>query len=244
MKENTLQEDLENAQEQIELLNEKSDSITEELNASINHNKYLDCQQNPKLKQDIESWSSIKNQLLSEVKCCKNKAKELETAFKDLERKSKLQVEKMLEEKRQVVYQFAAYKGKMEYQESEVKKLESELSKKSNDIGLKNNEIMKEREKSRLLESKLKTLEKKLTEAERQNKNLVKNLSKTQMEEAIEKTKMAFEARLDFDTLAKEKQRNRTLQECLTRKDRQLNKLLEEQTKSRSSVSQPKREAQ
>ncbi|PWA16813.1 hypothetical protein CCH79_00021124, partial [Gambusia affinis] len=53
---------------------------------------------------------------------------------------------------------------------------------------------------------------------------------------------MAFEARLDFDAIAKEKQRSRNLQQCLTKKDRQINELLKEQAKRRRSFSPLKRE--
>ncbi|PWA27681.1 hypothetical protein CCH79_00000282 [Gambusia affinis] len=115
VKENKLQEDLEKALEQIGLLNEKIDLITKELNASLKQNKYMECQEIPK------------NQL-SEVKCYQNKVTELQTSFKNLERDSKLQIERTLKEKRQVMSQLTGCKVQVEQHESEVKKLEFELS--------------------------------------------------------------------------------------------------------------------
>ncbi|XP_043992590.1 tropomyosin alpha-4 chain-like [Gambusia affinis] len=242
IKQNKLQEELEKAQEQIELQNEKIISLTKELNVSLKKNKDFECQTIPKLKQEIESWTSHKHKLSSEVQSYQHKVKELQCSIKNLERKTKVQDEK-LEEQRKICHVTESI-VKREQHASEVERLKAELSRKVNDIGMKNIEIKKEREKSRLLEAKVKALERNLSEAQKENKDLVKKLSKTPMEEAIEKTKIAFEARIDFDTLAKEKQRSRALQECLTRKDRQLNKLLEDQSKKRSTFSDLTREAQ
>ncbi|PWA15586.1 hypothetical protein CCH79_00019339 [Gambusia affinis] len=89
------------------------------VNASLKQNKYLECQQIPKLKQEIESWSSQSNQLLSEVKRYKlnikqTDIKELQTSFRNLEKDSKVQVDKILAEKKHVMSQLAAYKSKVE----------------------------------------------------------------------------------------------------------------------------------
>ncbi|XP_043983380.1 centrosomal protein of 135 kDa-like [Gambusia affinis] len=244
IKQDILEQDLEKAQEQIELLDEKVDSLTKDLKISHRQNRYLSNEKIPKLKLEIATWSSHRNQLLAEVKSYQSKVKDLQNSFKTLERESKLQLEKTIEEKRQVTSEFATYRIKTEKKEHEIKKLEIELSKKVNDIGLKNIEIQKEKEKSKLLEGTVRELEKKLMEAENENKNLTKKLAKTPREEAIEKTRIAFEARLDFDALAKEKQRSRMLQESLTKKERQLNELLEEQAKKRPSFAHVKREAE
>ncbi|XP_043956423.1 vicilin-like seed storage protein At2g18540 [Gambusia affinis] len=242
IKEHKLQEELTKAQEQIGLQNEKIISLTKELNVSLKKSKDLEYQTIPKLKQEIESWTSHKNKLSSEVQSYQHKVKDLQTSIKNLERKTKQQEEK-LEEQRQMC-QVPESIVKREQHASEVERLKAELSRKVNDIGMKNIEIKKEREKSRLLEAKVKALERNLTEAQKENKDLIKKLAKTPMEEAIEKTRIAFEARIDFDTLAKEKQRSRALQECLTRKDRELHKLQEEQTKKRSTFSDLTKEAQ
>lgn len=108
---------------------------------------------------------------------------------------------------------------------------------------MENNEIMKEKEKSRILECEIKTLGRQLMETE---KHLIKKLSKSPVDEAIEKTKQEFKAKINLTSsiLAEEKQRNRTLVKCLMRKDRQVNKLLKKQARSRSKLSQPKRDAE
>ncbi|XP_043998845.1 uveal autoantigen with coiled-coil domains and ankyrin repeats-like [Gambusia affinis] len=244
IKEDILEQDLEKAQEQIDLLNEKVDSLTKELQISHRHNRYLNNEKIPKLKLEIETWTSHRNQLLAEVKSYQSKVKDLQNSLKNQERDYKLQIEKIVEEKRQVTSQFTAYRLKTEKNEHEIKRLEIELSKKVNEIGLKNNEIQKEKEKSKLLETSIRELEKKLIEEENENKNLTKKLAKTPRDEAIERTRIAFEARLDFDAFAKEKQRSRMFQELLTKKDRQLNELLEEQAKRRPSPSKVKTEAE
>ncbi|XP_043961441.1 partitioning defective 3 homolog isoform X2 [Gambusia affinis] len=242
IKQNKLEEELAKAQEQIGLQNEKIISLTKELNVSLKKSKDLEYQTIPKLKQEIENWTSHRNKLSSEVQSYQHKVKELQNSVKNLERKTKQQEEK-LEEQRQVC-QVSETIVKREQHASEVERLKAELSRKVNDIGVKNIEIKKERERSRLLEAKIKALERTLSEAQKENKDLVKKMAKTPMEEAIEKTRIAFEARLDFDTLAKEKQKSRALQDCLTRKDRQLNKLLEDQSKKRSTFSDLTKEAQ
>lgn len=213
IKENTLQKDLEKAHEQIGLLTEKNYSITKELNVSLKRNKYLECQQIPKLQQEMETLISHRNQLLSDVKHYKNNYKELESSLKNFEKDSKLQAEKMLADKRKVISQLTAYKIKVEKQQNEVKKLQFELSRKIDDIDTKNNEIMREKEKSGFLEAKIKSLKKKLMVAEN---NLVRNFSKTPNEEDIERNKEEFKARknLTLGILAEEKHQNRTLLKC------------------------------
>ncbi|PWA13770.1 hypothetical protein CCH79_00017134, partial [Gambusia affinis] len=217
IKENILEQDLVKAHDQIELLNEKNYSLNKELKTSLRHNKYRNIEKIPKLKLEIVNWSSQRNQLLAEVKSYQSKVNELQNSFKTLQRESKLKIERTEEEKRQVTSEFAAYRQKTEKKESELKK------RIVNDIGLKNNKILQEKEKSKHLESTVRDLEKKLMEAEIENKNLIEKLSKTPTEEAIEETSTAFEARLDVDALAQEKQRNRALQECLMKTSQQLN---------------------
>uniref|UniRef100_A0A0S7ET63 PPUP9740 n=1 Tax=Poeciliopsis prolifica TaxID=188132 RepID=A0A0S7ET63_9TELE len=168
IKENNLQEDLEKAHRQIGILNDKIESITKELHWSVKQNKYLERQQIPKLKHEVENRSSDKTQLLSEVNQLKNTVKELQISLKNLDRDSKLQVEKILSEKKQVSSQLTAYKGKIEKQYCDMKRLEFELIRKTDEIGMKNSEIMREKDRSRLLEGKIKALEKQLKEAEKE----------------------------------------------------------------------------
>ncbi|XP_054893838.1 rho-associated protein kinase 1-like [Poeciliopsis prolifica] len=242
IKENNLQEDLEKANQQIELLNEKIASLTKELNWSIKQNKYLEGQQIPQLQHELENRGSHRAQLLSEVKQYQTKVKELQSALKNLERDSKQQIDRILLEKRQAMSQITAHKVKIEKQQSEVKKLEFELSRKIDEIGLKNNEIVREKDKSKLLEGTIKALEKQLKEAEKENNILEKKLKKTPKEEAIEKTKIEFKARLNVTStvLAQEKQRNKTLTECLKKRDIELSNLLKQQPRRRS---EPQRQA-
>ncbi|XP_054889619.1 uncharacterized protein LOC129362211 isoform X2 [Poeciliopsis prolifica] len=223
IKESTRQQDLENAQKQIGLLQEKIESLTKELNWSLKHNKFLECEQIPKLKQEIEHRGSHRTQLLSDLKQYKNKVKDLQNDLKKVIRESKLQTEKILGEKERVMQRIPTCNMKIEKYQNEVKKLELEITRKNNEIGMKNADILKEKEKARLLESKIRSLEIQLKEAMKENKNFEKKLSKTPKEEAIEKTKQEFKARISVTSgvLAEEKERNRTLVKRLMTKDQQ-----------------------
>lgn len=233
IKESTRQQDLENAHKEIELLQEKIEAITRELNWSLKHNKFLECEQIPKLKQEIELRGSHRTQLMSDLKQYKNKVKELQTILKKVMRDSKLQTEKILAEKEHVMSRIPTCNVKIEKYRSEVKKLELDVIRKNNEIGVKNTDIFNEKEKSRLLESKIRSLEMQLKDSKKESKRLEKKLSKTPMEEAIEITKQAFKARFDLSSgsLAEEKERNKGLVKRLLMKDRQVSKLLEKQAK-------------
>ncbi|XP_043989148.1 filamin-A-interacting protein 1-like [Gambusia affinis] len=233
IKENTRQQDLENAHKQIGLLQEKIESITKELNWSLKHNKFLECEQIPKLKLEIEQRGSHRTQLVSDLKQYKNKVKELQNTLKKAMRESKLQIDKVLAEKEHVMSRIPSCNVKIEKYRSEVQKLEVELTRKNNEIGMKNTDIFNEKEKSRLLESKIRSLEMQLKETMKENKNLEKKLSKTPMEEAIDRTKIEFKARIDLcpGVLAEERERNKGLVKRLLMKDRQVSKLLEKQAK-------------
>ncbi|XP_008431320.1 protein Hook homolog 1-like [Poecilia reticulata] len=223
IKESTSQQDLENANKQIGLLQEKIDSITKDLNWSFKQIKYLETEQIPKLKQEIEQRGSHRNQLMSDIKQYKNKVKQLQATLKKVIRDSKQQTDKLLAEKKHVMSQIPACKMKIEKYQNEVKKLEIEVSRKSNEIGMKNTDIFNEKEKSRLLESKIRSLEMQLKEAEKERKSIEKKLKKTPMEEAIDRTKLEFKARIDLTSgvLAEEKERNKGLVNRLLKKERQ-----------------------
>ncbi|XP_016528265.1 girdin-like [Poecilia formosa] len=246
IKENVLQEDLEKAHIQIEFLNEKIDSLTKELHWSLKQNKYLESQQIPKLQHEVENRSYHRTQLLTEIKDYKNKVKELQASLKNQERDSKLQVEKIEGEKRQMVSEMTAYQAKLDKQQNEMKKLEVEVSRKIDEIGIKNNELLKEKDKTKVLEARIKALEKYLKEAEKENKTLEKKIPLTPMEEAIERTKQEFKARVDLSScaLTVEKKRNRILKERLTKKEQEVSKLMEEQAETSKLLAlQQKKEA-
>ncbi|XP_043988547.1 myosin-10-like [Gambusia affinis] len=238
-REDALEKQLNEAQEEIGHLKKNMDSLTVKLTKSRRHIKNLENQTIPMLKREIENQRSHRNKLRLENQKYHKRVMEQETSLENLERKSRLELRKILVEKDAVEYRSEADLKIIDQREDEIRRLEFELSRKLDDIGILKKEVSHHKDRCTRLEGKTDELERKLEREEKEKKDILKNLPKPKKEDIIFTTKKEFQVGLQIcePILIEEKMKRKRLINHLKKMEGEKTNLLKKQAESNAELS-------